>query len=395
MSLEEKIEQEKPGFFKKWGKRLLKFSLFALYSLCVIGYGINSAKDLEKYEFKSDTNIAAPVYYDIDDNEEMTQANKLLVDFPNDIPGAEFVDKYLTPGAKHCLVHIRQRHLDPDTHLNDTEEELQSIEEVQTNIYDTLSYLIDNSELKEVYTEGIPKTEGLFWENFHENYLSIQKTVQDKGEELREIELEYDLSVNLIFGCYIIEQTSSRLFSPLYVLYRSEAVQLLRILRQIEKKETYKIKEIFEKADKFIRVIEYNACLKLASEGKIKLIGTEDEYAKAMREYYENELVRDDKHYVSYFMPIEVCDDRENVILAKIAQREDTLAVLVLGAFHAFGGEHSFGEPYNYDGRPKYLDNIAVWNMMHPNNKFSLIEIFPENLGFKERMSEIKYEFKN
>lgn len=42
--------------------------------------------------------------------EHKTVANKLLHDFPNDIPAVRNVTKLEIPGATHCLVYIRNIH---------------------------------------------------------------------------------------------------------------------------------------------------------------------------------------------------------------------------------------------------------------------------------------------
>ena len=86
--------------------------------------------------------------------EQKTAANQYLHNFPINIPGAGTITRYEVDGATRCLVHIRQLHRPP---LNDSrfgKKRTQTIE-VQQDIYNILSHLIQKSELTNVYEEGI------------------------------------------------------------------------------------------------------------------------------------------------------------------------------------------------------------------------------------------------
>jgi hypothetical protein len=89
---------------------------------------------------------------------EITEANLILRDFPETIPGAAEVRKYETPDAEYCLVHIRDMH----SRDNSDEETKQRVREVQDDIYSILSFLRDKLSVYSVYGEGIiPEAEEL------------------------------------------------------------------------------------------------------------------------------------------------------------------------------------------------------------------------------------------
>ena len=87
--------------------------------------------------------ISAPRTFSL---EEAIGVNEALANFLDEIPGAEKIERYLTPGAKHCLIHIRQVHL-TEFPLDTPKKELKEVRNVQDNIYITLSYLIQNFQI--------------------------------------------------------------------------------------------------------------------------------------------------------------------------------------------------------------------------------------------------------
>ncbi|MDP2924886.1 MAG: hypothetical protein Q8N99_00780 [Nanoarchaeota archaeon] len=79
--------------------------LIGLVSLCGVSR-YNSWKN--EYAYNQQYHIVAPRNFDV---ESADGANRALLDFPDETPGAKKIDKYLTPDAKYCLVHLRQKHL--------------------------------------------------------------------------------------------------------------------------------------------------------------------------------------------------------------------------------------------------------------------------------------------
>lgn len=83
--------------------------------------------------------------------EEITRANEILRNFPENLSGAIEVRKYETPGARYCLVHILDCHKKP----SQSDQLRLTIQRTQEDIYSILSYLVDNHSVEEVYLEGI------------------------------------------------------------------------------------------------------------------------------------------------------------------------------------------------------------------------------------------------
>lgn len=85
------------------------------------------------------------------DSRSASELEQMIADFPSEIAGAERVDTYMTPGAKYCLVHIRQRHL-----VNDISDERRDrVRQTQANIYSILQDLHNKVGIDAVYVEGV------------------------------------------------------------------------------------------------------------------------------------------------------------------------------------------------------------------------------------------------
>ena len=75
--------------------------------------------------------------------------------------------------------------------------------------------------------------------------------------------------------------------------------------------------------------------------------------------------------------------NREDAVLKIIAKDGKPIDFIEYGGNHAFGGIDSF-EDYDYTGRDLDSDNLARWNSLHPDMKFSLIEVIPKSYGLKD-----------
>jgi len=108
----------------------------------------------------------------------------------------------------------------------------------------------------------------------------------------------------------------------------------------------------------------------LEREGKVIIIPAEtmDSITKATKAAEENSFCK------------AVYDDREDLLLEKIAEKSKPLALTVYGSCHAWGGKSSF-KNYNFRGKFSLKDNIAEWNEKHPDRKISLIETTPKSLS--------------
>ncbi len=236
--------------------------------------------------------------------ERLSPANKELLDFPTKLPGAREVKKYMTPGAKYVLTHVRDHH-DVDEALRTSKRTRQYID-VQNDIYSSLNYLVENQGLTEVYLEGLdPKDERL-------QYLNIKTGEED------------------------IIPASNR----------------------------------------------------LAYLGKLKIKGCESNELNhigidAQERIEKGENIDPGVAWDAIF------EDREDFALKTISESLDKLgrplAVMVYGCNHAWGGYESCGKEYFEMAevakeRSTVKDNIHEWNKLHPDKKFSLIEVTPESL---------------
>ncbi|GEM_PF-5955094 len=228
---------------------------------------------------------------------ELTEAETYLKNFPETIPGAAKIQKYKTPGAKHCLVHIKQQHGNP---VKLTKQEMKEIDAVQKSIYDILTFLVDNNYTKNVRIEGM---------------LVIQ---EEKNKQ------EYNH------------------------------------LPSIEDQ----VKDNYQKTNG----LEYFAggSLKLSLENKITPKAADT--IEAMMDWA--------RHQNSNFYTF---DNREDILLQIITDDNESSVPVVYGGAHAFGGKKSCGNEYDLENVVSEKDNIQEWNTKHPNNKFCLIEITPEN----------------
>jgi len=153
----ERLLENKPALkslCKEGHKNLLIFAL----QLGIIGggalgisKGVDYFQNFEKDMIKKSENITAPRYLDITQKKDISKADEFLIDFPNCIPGAGRINKYLIPDSSYCLVHIRQVHPTENMFEDDKKE----VTKVQKDIYSILSFLIEKNNIKEVYQEGL------------------------------------------------------------------------------------------------------------------------------------------------------------------------------------------------------------------------------------------------
>jgi hypothetical protein len=74
--------------------------------------------------------------------------------------------------------------------------------------------------------------------------------------------------------------------------------------------------------------------------------------------------------------------DKRKMFALEVISRaipEQSLAVMVFGCLHTFGGVQSCGSEYKVSNKHQQ-DTLAYWNMKYPHKQFSLIEIIPSSL---------------
>lgn len=279
-----------------------------------------------------------------------TRSLEEFISFPEEIPGADKVEKFPIDGAKKCLVHIRQEHhIDYNPHDSidkifeehkPTKRELERINSHQKCIYEILDFLRKNRFTDSVYLEGIDA----------ETLDALGKIhMVPKNEELmREFEdLEQKLRQRIIWNVpegYAPEKLIQE--------YQQKLEEVKKSLKEHNEKYKY----------------YYGGALRLVLEGKIK--PRFEDLSISDKAYKEYERTRK--------MGFMMMDAREDFILKSIAENREKIAVVPFGGAHAFGGKESCGVHYNLGGRKSYKDNIAEWNKKNPDKKFCLVEIIPK-----------------
>ena len=294
-------------------------------------------------------------------SEENSSIN-LFDKFPDKILGAGEIRKFKTPNSKYLLAHIFQVHEIIVDYTNfatllrtyQDDDDKERVNNCQRDIYDILEHLIGNVELKEVYHEGLVED-------------TLVKLINNRNM-LEEI-ITFNSPLNNDLGML---KRNVRIFngqeyiSPGEIPEGKTRIQYMEeLMSEINKKEV-ELSKVREEMKYF-----HGAPLRLLYEGKINVITFEDPdlLTKAKKEAIQNEDIG-----------YNVLDARENILIEKISQRDNPLAIVVLGGAHAFGGKDSFGENYSLEKRRSFEDNIYVWNEKHPDKKFSLIEVIPETL---------------
>ena len=277
---------------------------------------------------------------------EQTLANKLLKEFPSEIPGAYEVKKQAVVGAKYCLVHIKQMH----DAKNMTPEMKQDINRVQDDIYKILSYLIDNCGLSEVYDEGLTLGFEALVEGMS-NLERIGEKTHTKHEDLirekiESLEIESNRTVNYEF------KTPEE-----FNAYKHDLREQIKKLKEIDlpKAVEYDGQQALEKVNK---KLNKSAVGRLIDEERITVKSSETMIANALASEVVEEK-RMGKNVSDELYQQAIFDLREQIVLKIIDINKDSLAVVVYGGAHRFGND------------------INGWNKENPDKKFSLIEIWP------------------
>lgn len=288
----------------------------------------------------------------------VSKIEHFLKNFPITIPGARKVGKYGISNAKHCLVHILQEHKDDEfvrgqliskvlkdrgydeksdrafikKVKNMLKNELilmdKGVEKVQRDIYSILSYLIDRYNIKDIYIEGLDSMRADLF-NRLSDLLTLEKTlIKDIGKNSK----------------------------PL--------AELRKFLAELRKSKVYSLVSSLE---------EEGGAAVLWKEGKIRVKATEkfglNEYPDLVANYLRE--------------PVSMSEEREDYVLMSVANNGDSIALVVYGGDHIFGGKKTCGKNYNLEERMFLRDNIYEWNKRNPDRKFSLIEVVPKSYSFK------------
>ena len=257
-----------------------------------------------------------------------TEANIALMEFPSSISGAKEVRKYKIGGAEKCLVHILQAHYNREVNNLDGD----YVTNVQRDIYDILSELINKRGIREVYAEGFVS----------EDISNFKTSLSGFFKDYNEL-----ISLESTYGAKLVSNNEFQA-----EINKARKVHSL-ILSEIEKK--------------------LGAVGRLVFEDKI--------IPKAGEILDTNEAAINDK--IKGIISEKILDDREDILLDIISRTRDILSIAVYGGRHAFGGEKSCGKDYSLSNRFSFRDNVYEWNLKNPDRKFSLIEVVPKSYNFK------------
>jgi hypothetical protein len=296
-------------------------------------------------------------------NLNLEQGNSALFDFPEKIPGAKEIMKYITPEARYCLVHIKQSHY--KTNLSSKTQK--KVKNVQSDIYKILLYLHNKLGIKEVYLEGITpefeKSENKLASSLFNPHKIHQKRIEILKEHID----------------YLKEKINDKEFKDIVGEKNTEKYHIkwkeeINDLQEKIKKENEHYKK-YKLAESHLQ--DFWSVLRLTNERKIKVRSAEDPTAQYIAELESDKFKKSEKATRKTMYAI--YDNRERIVIEKITKQKGPLAIVVYGGEHVFGGEFSFGEDYKYGKRFSLYDNIAYWNSKNPDKKISLIEITPES----------------
>ena len=265
--------------------------------------------------------------------EQIIGANEILLNFPDRLPGAKLIDKYLTPNASKVMVHVLQYHLIEG--LNQQQKEV--IAEVQNNIYDILEAIIKRYRIQGIYHEG---------------------TLDNKG--ITDIGLY--AWINFI-------KSNPYMYHP-HSKYKLHTFQdVLKYFADKQKYDDYLWYQDF---------MPYDAVYRLASEGKVDILPAQElrtayEFLEMYKKWKKN--IIDRIIFNMFGLLTKKMDACEDAFLKITAKDPNQIIVVLYGYDHAWGGKTSFGRTYK--DRDSIKDNIAAYNEENPTNQLSLIEIVP------------------
>jgi len=341
---------------------------------------VNYTKKKKKANWKEEDitirkgRISMPKGYDV---EEANVINQYVLNLTHDIPGAGEVNKYITPDANYCLVHIRQMHaaIGPIEFIEQEDKyKVKHIQKIQDEIYDIFSYFIKNNLMgetrEEIYLEGFSFESLMSLENNKEN-TERYRAIWNDTTEVENYE-DHPLYKHIIpedkehfihlFNIFKDQKMKNRV-SGIQKAYFDHDLDDFRIHPGEKNNEVYS-KEYLD-ANRYTR--EYRKNDNPTEEDNKKM----EEVIKFLER--DNNLMK------------KGVDDREDFILESVVKNHDPIGIVVYGGAHAWGGRDSFGKNYSLDGRMSYRDNIAEWNKKNPDKKFSLIEIIPKTyLNFRD-----------
>ena len=262
---------------------------------------------------------------------EIAKANQLANKFPKTLPRAR-VRRFIEPGAKYCLIHIRDRHLDSDL------SNLQDFKAVQEDIYQTLFFLNKEYGVKEVYLEGVSEENKSFID-------SITNRLKNKEQ------LHKKYTMNATF------QLASQGKITIFPGEDAKIVNYLLTQKYVNQANDLssprKIKESYLKAPPFVWERNFYTTLDARENALLSIVTNKKPYAP---------------------LAVTVFGQTHSWIHLEKPDKQidfDYKGKRVLSVKSFFDGEN---------WRHSVEDNVRSWNKKYPNEKFSFIEITPNSL---------------
>jgi DNA-binding transcriptional regulator GbsR (MarR family) len=298
-----------------------------------------------------------------------SEINRLVDTFPTDLPGVGSIKDHNTPGATHCLVHIRQIHHSPLAHLiGDDPAQVEIMRAVQNDIYTTLSALIERKMIKRVYAEG-DINDPLALRDTYERFAQSARSRKQRDQEI-----EDTLAALRTKQLSLAERKKRRKPNDAMenTIDEFESIMTDADIIMLEFK-----KEFSKPQNDFIeQYIATDATARLSLEKKIGIMPIEPAYTHDTLKRIEGEMAelaeRKEKMTTGY-RPLDtfrsialhreylhaIMTAREDAVIERLAVLADPFSYLV------FGGAHDFS------------DTIRKWNSRHPENRFALLTITP------------------
>jgi len=274
-------------------------------------------------------------------------AEEAFGEFPEEIPGVDRIEKHYTKDAKYCLVHFKQSHI---TYIPE-----------EFGFIEALRRIKDNNEWKGIASEyGIDKKFEELITGYEGFYSYINNAQKDIYKGLSFLIDDIGLSDVIAEGFTEKDNLSLQRIKE----KRSNTLQVILGVGIFAKDKPLLSKGIESENIRYL----LGAARLLASERKLNLSPAESSslLEKARSTLYSKSKIEEQLH-----------QDRENVVLDNTIRNSLPLSVVV------YGSEHEF------------WDNIQKWNREHPNQKFSLIELYPINRKYTQDFPNVVRIFKD
>lgn len=302
-----------------------------------------------------------------DSNESIGDVNEFIEQLPDKIPGVKKVESLIVPGAKFCIVHIRQNHFGGDHMLSEKQiaektyaefdenldyegimksaqdkADLIKLRKVHTDIHAMLGFFISKG-IKEVYKEGT--VEGMTDYYQTELWAHLKEIKRQRRFLMRKRE-ELKLHVeSLIARIEALPDTpEGNIQKEGLLMQRGKTdAQIMIIERDIQTR-----KKLLEEDEAYIDSGLLGARDHIRN-GRLKLRAGED------GKLNEKSFTARDNGNKEEFARLQ--EQRETYVLSQIFKNDSRVGVVMYGAKHAWS------------------NNVEKWNKENPDAKFSLVTI--------------------